>query len=79
MADAKLFTVKLTAEERERLEAHRAAMGLRAQTDVVRYWIAQTPGAHAMKTVDDVRRDQSVPRPATKPFKSRLKGEWKAP
>lgn len=36
----KLFTVKLTDDERARLEAHRAAMGERAQTDVIRRWIA---------------------------------------
>lgn len=39
----KLFTVKLTDEERDALEAHRAALGLRSQSDVVRRWIATPP------------------------------------
>lgn len=44
----KLFTIKLSDEERERLERHRAALGLRAQTDVIRTWIAG-----ALETPDD--------------------------
>lgn len=39
----KLFTVKLSDEERARLEEHRVLLGLRAHTDVIRHWIAERP------------------------------------
>jgi len=48
MARKPPFTVALTDEERERLEAHRVALGARSLADVVRHWIAQpdvAPGA----------------------------------
>lgn len=91
----KLFTVKLTDEERAGLEAHRVALGLRAHTDVIRHWIAQpaaTPfgeasfadlqaasGMRAMRKVVEREGVLSTTPPSEKPFKSRLKGEWKAP
>ncbi len=37
----KLFTVRLTDDERLKLEAHRIAHGLRSHAEVVRWWIAQ--------------------------------------
>jgi hypothetical protein len=42
----KLFTVKLTDEERARLEAHRARLGLRSQAEVIRAWIAMSTTEH---------------------------------
>lgn len=37
------FTVTLSDVERERLDAHRAALGLRSLADVVRHWINSGP------------------------------------
>jgi predicted DNA-binding protein len=39
----KPFQIKLTDEERERLERLRAILGLRSQADVIREWIAKAP------------------------------------
>ena len=35
----KPFNVKLTADERERLDAHRAALGMKSAADVLRFFI----------------------------------------
>lgn len=35
----KPFQIKLTEAERDRLDKHRAELGLRSQADVIRYWI----------------------------------------
>ncbi len=37
----KPFQIKLTETERERLEQHRAALGLRSHADVIRSWVAK--------------------------------------
>lgn len=41
--ETKPFNIKLTVSEREGLEAHRAALGLRSHAEVVRHWISQSP------------------------------------
>jgi hypothetical protein len=49
----KLFTVKLTDEERASLEVARARLGLRSQADVIRLWIAEfdvVPSDHPSRT-----------------------------
>ena len=38
-AEAKPFNIKLTEDERAKLEEHRRALGLKSQADVVRLWI----------------------------------------
>lgn len=87
----KLFTVKLTDDERAKLEAHRARLGLRSQSDVVRHWIAATPDRPepteaerrdfhaAIAKVPDLYEGPPARLTASSPIKSRLKGEWKAP
>jgi Arc/MetJ-type ribon-helix-helix transcriptional regulator len=87
----KLFTVKLTEDERAKLEAHRARLGCRSQSDVIRYWIELLPRAPQVSTASNVADTYQTPgQPKPEPlarttksvrsgFKSRLKGEWKAP
>lgn len=43
----KPFHVVLTEAERDRLEAHRIALGMRSHADVVRHWVAQPPSRRA--------------------------------
>ncbi len=38
--ETKPFNIKLTEDERTRLEEHRVALGLRSHADVIRHWIA---------------------------------------
>lgn len=40
----KPFNMKLSEEDRAKLELHRARLGLRSHVEVVRYWIAQPLG-----------------------------------
>jgi hypothetical protein len=80
----KPFNIKLSDEHRAKLEAYRAARGLRSEADAVRDLIERaeevaTPsapvrgdGAAFTARADAFLRE-------AKPFKSRLKGEWKAP
>lgn len=43
----KLFTVKLTDDERALLERHRQSFGLRSQADAIRHLIGTSPNARA--------------------------------
>lgn len=50
----KPFNVELTEEERGKLEAHRARLGLRSQADVIRQWIAEQPSGLTYTTKEAV-------------------------
>lgn len=50
--EPKLFTVRLTENERARLEAHRARLGLRSLSDVIRYWINSQAPALVVRPVN---------------------------
>lgn len=39
----KPFNVKISEADKDRLEAHRVALGLRSHAEVIRYWIGQKP------------------------------------
>lgn len=39
----KPFNVKLAEGDKDRLEAHRIALGLRSHAEVIRYWISLAP------------------------------------
>lgn len=67
----KPFNMKLSDEDRVRLEAHRAALGLRSHADVVRQWIASPITAQRVvepPNLPDVR--QKAPIPLSKPVTS---------
>lgn len=66
----KLFTINLTEEERAKLEAHRVALGSRAQTDVVRHWIDQPTVSAAMSVVGRAAQGTIVTPRAERPVGS---------
>lgn len=68
--DTKPLLIRLTDDERAALERLRVESGARSWAEVIRTLIAGgfPPKAQAVKKPDQ---------PA--PFKSRLKGDWKAP
>lgn len=49
------FNIKLSAEEKARLEEHRIAMGLRSHAEVIRIWIADSPEAVSVSVPNLVR------------------------
>lgn len=90
------FIFDITEAQREKLELHRQAFGLRSLADAVRDLIdrragspVRMPSAAGPEKVVDIgppidpatpRTVKGVVRPAkSEPFKTRLKGEWKAP
>lgn len=91
----KPFNIKLTDEHRAKLEAYRAARGLRSEADAVRDLIDNaTPMAvrqaevreRVQATRDEIARGVrpgaarlNLEAKPAEPFKSRLKGQWKAP
>lgn len=63
MADGKLFTVRLTDEERAALDAYRAANGLRSEAEAIRHLISSGAVARAVRTPDQAAAAQRQARP----------------
>lgn len=79
--------IRMSAEQHAKLEAHRVAFGLRSLNAAMlhlidgRFVIGASAAERGWKpdpTAGSVLMVDDEPKPA-KPFKSRLKGEWKAP
>lgn len=75
----------LSVGEREALEAERARRGLRSEADVIRAWIAEIAVPNkalvtaALRGVQALSKDYEEITRHSAPFKTRLKGDWKAP
>lgn len=70
----KPFNVKLSDDDRAKLEAYRAKHGLRSEADAVRHLIDAASGPKPAAVAVAVPPRPETSKPA---FVSRLKGEWK--
>lgn len=78
----KLFTVRLSDDERATLEGVRKRLGLRSEADVIRAWIAEAAPpkigpAEVRKATIENARDSAVT-VASPEFQERLKGQYDA-
>ncbi|WP_332763953.1 hypothetical protein [Phenylobacterium sp.] len=76
----KPFNIKLSDEHRVKLEAYRASRGLRSEADAVRDLIERSAATSlGLTTIGTPPMARAEAVESGKPFKSRLKGDWKAP